>query len=158
MDWLPTLTSLAGASTAKNLPLDGMDIWQALLDGGRTSPRDEIPVNIAACGGDTKYQSIVDGPQAALILGDLKVIVQCWWRDSKNASTAQLYNITEDIAEVHDLASSRPDDVQRLLARLSFWEEQSVPPYPPDQDHCGQGKGQGPSPESGGNKYWDAWC
>ena len=94
VDWLPTLAGLAGASTSKNLPLDGVDVWDSLLAGGRSSPRTEIPVNIAACGDDFKGQSIVDGPQAALIMGDLKVIVQCWWRGTKNRSTAQLYNIT----------------------------------------------------------------
>ena len=90
-------------------------------------------------------------------MGDLKVIVQCWWRSSKNSSTAQLYNITEDVAEMNDLASTRPADVARLLDRLSYWEAQSVPPYPVDMK-CGQGKGQGPSPFSGGYTYWDAWC
>lgn len=158
VDWLPTLTKLAGASTSKNLPLDGVDIWPALLEGGRASPHTELPINIAACGTDYTGESIVDGPQAAMIVGDLKVIVQCWWRSTKNVSTAQLYNITDDIGEVNDLAPTRTDDLHRLLARLDYWEGQSVPPYPKDQDNCGEGKGQGPNPASGGWQYWDSWC
>eukprot|EP00041_Stephanoeca_diplocostata_P028191 m.789830 g.789830 ORF g.789830 m.789830 type:complete len:513 (+) comp23325_c0_seq6:97-1635(+) len=156
VDWLPTLTGLAGASTTKNLPLDGVDIWPALLQGGTTSPRTEIPVDIAACG--TKDQSIVDGPQAAMIVGDMKVIVQCWWRDSKDPSTAQLYNITADAAELHDLSAEEPALLKSVLARLDYWEGQSVDPYPKDQDNCGEGAGQGPSPFSGGLKFWDSWC
>ena len=58
-----TQVGLAGGSTAKNLPLDGKDIWSSLLAGGRTSPHDELPINIAACGADFKGESIVDGPQ-----------------------------------------------------------------------------------------------
>jgi arylsulfatase A-like enzyme len=60
VDWLPTLARLAGAETTKNLPLDGIDIWDAIQTGGTTSPRKEIPVEIAACGPNTT-QSIVDG-------------------------------------------------------------------------------------------------
>lgn len=50
-----------------------MVVRVALLEGGTSSPRTEIPVDIAACG--TKDQSIVDGPQAAMIVGDMKVRV-----------------------------------------------------------------------------------
>lgn len=156
VDWLPTLAGLAGASTSQNLPLDGYNLWDALLAGGSESPRNEIPVEIAACG--TSDQSIVDGPQAAMIVGDMKVIVACWWRGSKNASTAQLYNLTSDISELNDLAAKQPDDLHRLLGRLDYWESQSVSPYPKDVDGCGAGKGQGPSPTSAGYEYWGSWC
>lgn len=44
------------------------------------------------------------------------------------------------------------------LARLDYWEAQSVPPYPNDADGCGAGKGQGPTPTSAGYQYWDSWC
>jgi hypothetical protein len=116
----------------------------------------EIPVEIAACGPDYSGESIVDGPQAAMIVGDLKVIVQCWWRSSKDNSTAQLYNITNDPGEWDDLSESRPDELDRLLGRLDFWERQSVPPYPADADGCGQGK---PHDAAGGlTPYWDTWC
>ncbi|EDQ92469.1 uncharacterized protein MONBRDRAFT_2548, partial [Monosiga brevicollis MX1] len=33
VDWLPTLARLAGADTSANLPLDGLDIWDALQAG-----------------------------------------------------------------------------------------------------------------------------
>lgn len=159
VDWLPTLAGLAGASTEQNLKLDGVDIWQALLAGGSDSPRTEVPVNIAACGADAKgAQTIVDGPQAALIVGDLKVIVKCWWRSTKNASTAQLYNITADASEVHDLAQARGADLQRLLARLDYWESQSVPPYMTNQSCPSNRNGHDPTPASGGHRYWDTWC
>jgi hypothetical protein len=51
-DWLPTLVGIAGGSTARNLPLDGVDIWPAICGGPSTpSPRDEVLHTLnAACG------------------------------------------------------------------------------------------------------------
>lgn len=154
---------LAGGNTSRNLPLDGFDIYDAIQQGGRASPRTEIPVNIAAC---PKQSTIVDGPQAALILGDMKVIAECWWRGTKTKDKVQLYNITADRAEENDMSSSHPELLQKvctssiflfiqpnmqLLARLDYWEAQSLPPYPVDKS-CGEGKPQGTPP------HWDSWC
>jgi arylsulfatase A-like enzyme len=155
VDWLPTLTKLVGVPTTKNLPLDGVDIWSAIQSGDPTaSPVREIPVEIAACGTDGA-KSIVDGPQAALIVGDLKIIVDCFWRSTQQNETAQVYNITADAAEMHDLAASRPELVTPLLDRLAYWEAQSVVPYSEvmDLEKCGQGKPQGTNPP-----HWDFWC
>ena len=95
----------------------------------------------------------MDGPQAAMIVGDLKVIVQCWWRGTKMNSTAQLYNITADAGEHNDLAASRPVDLSRLLDRLDWWEQQSVPPYSVNAS-CGGGEPHA----SEIYPYWDSWC
>ena len=118
-DWLPTLVGLAEGSITRNLPLDGFDLMPALMRGGTASPRTELPVNIAACGADAKgVQSIINGPQAAIIVKDLKLIVPCFWRSARDLSGAALFNLTADAAEEHDLASKRPHDVARLAARL----------------------------------------
>ena len=92
---------------------------------------------------------------AAMIVGDLKVIVDCWWRATKLASTAQLYNISADPGERHDLAPSQPQLLPPLLARLDYWEGVSVPPYSEtmDEEGCGDGKPLGTDPP-----HWDSWC
>ena len=126
------------------------------MEGGdASSPRDEVPVNIAACGADAEgTRSIIDGPQAAMIVGNLKLIVDCFWRSERNLTGAQLYDVRADVAEEHDLASSRPADVQRLAERLAYWEEQSVKPYEMHaiDESCGKGKPHGSPPA------WSPWC
>jgi hypothetical protein len=51
------------------------------------------------------FYHVCIGPQAAIIVGDMKLIVDCWWRESKNASTAQLYNLTTDIVSALSLST-----------------------------------------------------
>ena len=66
-----------------------------------------------------------------------------------------MYNITADVAEIHDLSISRPELVPPLLERLAYWEAQSVDPYSQtmDKEKCGEGKPQGTNPP-----HWDFWC
>eukprot|EP00051_Salpingoeca_urceolata_P028091 m.484938 g.484938 ORF g.484938 m.484938 type:complete len:538 (-) comp23603_c0_seq1:252-1865(-) len=154
VDWLPTLVGMAGGNTKRNLPLDGVDILAAIQAGGNTSPRDEIPVNIAACGQHSP-RSIVDGPQAAVISkingAEMKLIVDCYWRGTHDIADAQLYNLTADPSETANLKDERPHEFQKLLSRMAFWEAQSVPPYSVEKS-CGEGKPQGTPP------HWDVWC
>merc|ERR1712217_767916 len=123
--------------------------------GTSASPRVEIPINIAACGVDApKTQTIVDGPQAAMIVGDMKLIVDCFWRSNRSLDSVQLYNLTEDIAEEHNPADTNPADVKRLAERLAYWEALSVPPCSElgIETSCGEGKPEG-KPAA-----WNPWC
>ena len=94
-----------------------------------------------------------------MILGEMKIIVDCWWRETKSVDTAQLYNLTADPGEWHDLAhtAAGPALLKPLLQRLEFWEAQSVPPYQQtmvgEKERCGEGKPQGTDPA-----HWDSWC
>ena len=45
VDMYPTLAALAGASTAKCKPLDGLNVWDTIAEG-KPSPRTEIVYNV----------------------------------------------------------------------------------------------------------------
>src|SRR5215468_1504321 len=100
VDWLPTLLGIAGGSTVKCKPLDGMDMWP-MLSEGKPSPRTEIVYN-------------VEPFRAAIREGDWKLI----WRTLLPASV-DLYNVAEDPSEKVNLATQHPDKVATLQQRAN---------------------------------------
>jgi arylsulfatase A-like enzyme len=98
VDMYPTLTALAGASTARARPLDGLNVWSTLSEG-KPSPRNEIIYNIEPF-------------RAGVREGDWKLI----WR-TPLPSAAELYNIGQDPSEKNDLAAQHPEKVAELQKR-----------------------------------------
>lgn len=99
VDFYPTLAALAGASTAKSKPLDGVDVWDALARNA-SSPRSEIVYNIEPFRG-------------AIRDGDWKLI----WRTMLPQSV-DLYNLADDPSETKNLASEHPELVERMKLRI----------------------------------------
>ena len=109
VDVLPTLASLAGASTEKCLPLDGIDMSGALLRGeppGRT----EIVYNIEPF-------------RAAIREGDWKLV----WR-TLLPSKVELFNLAEDPDETRDLSATNPQKVEELQARIGHLADSAQKP------------------------------
>jgi len=100
VDMYPTLLTLAGGSTAKSKPLDGMDVWQAISEG-KPSPRTEVVYNIEAF-------------RAGIREGDWKLV----WR-TPLPSIPELYNIAQDPSEKKDLATENPNEVAALEKRAN---------------------------------------
>ncbi len=100
VDMYPTLVKLAGASTARCKPLDGLDVWPTISEGG-ASPRTELVYN-------------VESFRAGLRQGDWKLI----WR-APLPSVPELYNIAQDPSEKHNLAAENPDKVVALQKRVN---------------------------------------
>jgi arylsulfatase A-like enzyme len=96
----PTIAKLAGASTAKCKPLDGMDVW-ATLSQGKPSPRAEIVYN-------------VEPFRAAVRRGDWKLV----WR-SPLPSALELYDLAKDPSEKKNLAAQNPATVAALQQRIN---------------------------------------
>lgn len=109
VDIFPTLASLAGASTAKSKPLDGVNIWNTMAKG-EASPRTEIVYNIEPFRG-------------ALRQGDWKLI----WR-TMLPSSVDLYNLAEDPSETTNLAAQHPDKVAAFQQRLDVLAKESAKP------------------------------
>ena len=109
VDMYPTLAALAGASTAKCKPLDGVNVWDAIATG-KPSPRTEIVYN-------------VEPFRAAVRQGDWKLI----WR-TMLPSSVDLYNLATDPSETTNLASQNPQIVLNLKARIETLAKDAAKP------------------------------
>ena len=109
VDLYPTLAALAGASTAKSKPLDGLNVWETIAKG-KPSPRTEIVYN-------------VEPFRAALRQGDWKLI----WR-AMLPSSVDLYNLAQDPSETHNLASANLAKVAAFQQRLDALAKEAAKP------------------------------
>ena len=109
VDMYPTIAGLAGASTNKCLPLDGLDVWESISEG-KPSPRTEVVYN-------------VEPFRAGIRQGDWKLI----WR-TPLPSAVELYNIAQDPSERNNVASGHPDIVAALQRRANELASQMVKP------------------------------
>jgi arylsulfatase A-like enzyme len=100
VDMYPTIAALAGASTTKAKPLDGLNMWPTFSEG-KPSPRTEVIYN-------------VEPFRAGVREGDWKLI----WR-TPLPSAAELYNIAQDPSEKNNLAAQNPEKVTELQRRAN---------------------------------------
>jgi len=100
VDMYPTLAGLAGASTSKSKPLDGLNVWPTISEG-KPSPRTEIVYN-------------VEPFRAGIREGDWKLI----WR-APLPEVIELYNIAQDPSEKNNVAAANPDRVAALKKRAN---------------------------------------
>ncbi|NUQ43927.1 MAG: arylsulfatase [Calditrichaceae bacterium] len=115
VDIYPTLAALAGTSTAKSKPLDGVNVWDVIAEG-KPSPRTEIVYNVEPFRG-------------AIREGDWKLI----WR-TMLPSSVDLYNIVQDPSEKNNLAAANPEKVAAMQQRLNdLAKEASKPLFLVDQ-------------------------
>jgi arylsulfatase A-like enzyme len=109
VDIYPTFAALAGASTAKCKPLDGMDVWQT-ISGGKPSPRTEFIYNVEPFRGAVRD-------------GDWKLV----WR-TVLPSNVELFNLAQDPYEKDNLAAAHPDKVAAMQQRLETVGKESAKP------------------------------
>jgi arylsulfatase A-like enzyme len=109
VDLYPTIAALAGASTAKCKPLDGVNVWSTIAEG-KPSPRTEIVYN-------------VEPFRAALRQGDWKLV----WRTIL-PSNVQLFNLALDPSESNNLAAQHPDKVLAFQQRLEALSKEAAKP------------------------------
>lgn len=109
VDIFPTLAALAGASTAKCKPLDGVDVWNTIAHG-KPSPRSEVIYNVEPFRGAVRQ-------------GDWKLI----WR-TLIPTSVDLFNLAEDPYEKNNLAAAHPDRVAAMQERLNALGKESAKP------------------------------
>ncbi len=123
VDFLPTLTRLAGASMPADANPDGEDRGEALRGGAGQRGKPlfwEWRFRIA---GHVNNIS----PILSIRDGDWKLMV------NPDRSRVELYNIPRDPMEVQNLAPFEPKIVERLIPKLLAWGK-TLPPGPFDQD------------------------
>jgi arylsulfatase A-like enzyme len=108
-DWLPTFAALAGASTDKSKPLDGMNVWPTVSTGA-PSPRKEVLYNVDPLGG-------------ALGVGNWKLV----WKASL-PQKVEVYDLKRDPSETTNVANEQPDVVSAFQSRLTEFATQMAPP------------------------------
>jgi arylsulfatase A-like enzyme len=109
VDIYPTFAALAGASTTKCKPLDGMDVWQTLSEG-KPSPRTEFIYNVEPFRGAVRE-------------GDWKLV----WRTAL-PSNVELFNLAHDPYEKDNVAASHPEKVAAMQQRLEAVGKESAKP------------------------------
>ena len=109
VDIYPTFAKLAGASTQKCKPLDGVDMWDTIAEN-KPSPRTEFIYNVEPFRGAVRQ-------------GDWKLI----WR-TMLPSSVDLYNLAEDPYEKNNAAAAHPDKVAEMQARLEVAGKESAKP------------------------------
>jgi len=119
IDYYPTLLEIASTSGNEphNASVDGKSIVPLLRDSNSTLGRDlywHYPHYHA--GGDSPYSAIRSGA----------------WRliEFHEDGRVELYNLTQDIGEQHDLASDMPERAEKLQARLHAWRRQVAAQMP----------------------------
>lgn len=107
-DVLPTICAAAGVQVPAGTVVDGVDLLPFLRGERKDAPH------------ETLYWKIKSA--AALRRGDWKLLMLApeW--------TPQLYRLSQDVAEAHDLAGERPEVVRELHAAWSDWNAFLPPP------------------------------
>ncbi len=123
VDLLPTFASLSGAPVPEGVELDGVNLRTVLLDSVESGRRDlcwHFPCYLQ--GSSDRFEHFRTEPGGALRSGDLKLI-EYFGVDGKGPARVELYDLSEDPLEAHDLAGERVDEATLLQLNLRAWRD-----------------------------------
>ena len=109
LDLFPTAVALAGAVLPKDRPYDGVDLLPYLSGKKKGSPHEVLCWR--------------NGTNAAVRRGN--------WKLFKGGDHYWLYDLSKDVGERKDLATTRPEIVEQLKRQLIKWEAQMKAPLWP---------------------------
>ncbi|MCO6044790.1 sulfatase [Aeoliella sp. ICT_H6.2] len=119
IDLYPTFAALAGAGLPEGVTLDGADLSGILADAEATLDRDalywHLPGYLIGGGRDQHPQSVIRAGKWKLLYN---------YEDQ----SFELYDLEADLAEANNLASSNPQMVRELGARLIEWLADTAAP------------------------------
>ena len=108
-DLLPTFCAIAGTSLP-NQAIDGVDLTPLLREPSGSLSRESLHFHYP------HYHH--SRPASAIRMDNFKLIE--WFEDG----SVELYDLTKDIGETHDLAGEMPEKAAKLRDRLAAWREQ----------------------------------
>jgi arylsulfatase A-like enzyme len=115
-DLFATLLEVGGGKVEPGQALDGASLLPVLRGG-------DLPER-ALFWHYPHYGNQGGAPCAAIRRGDWKLIE--WFEDDR----VELFNLSEDLGEQHDLAAAEPERVARLRAELQAWQQQVGAKFP----------------------------
>lgn len=141
IDWYPTIIKLANASLEQELPIDGIDIWEAINDNKKLK-RKEILLDFDP----VINMSAIRYCNWKLVLGNPCINkINCGWYPppknqklqynflncnstvySNNNKSVWLFNIKEDPNECHNLYNVYPKIVNYLTKRINWYSKQQA--------------------------------
>jgi len=130
VDFLPTVCRLAGVEVPGGVRPDGEDVSDIWLGAARPRARPlhwEWLFNVQ--GSDDGYMP----PMRAVRDGPWKLFV------GHDGRGAQLYNVTEDPGEEHDVVGAHPDVAKKLIEEAIAWQR-SLPPSQARDQAAASGK------------------
>ncbi|MCD6201003.1 MAG: sulfatase-like hydrolase/transferase [Bacteroidales bacterium] len=111
-DFYPTLLSVTHITMPGQLPLDGENVIPVIQDN---KPRKKNIGFISPLPSRLKKQVTVNEEQMALEGRRYKLI------SMDNGRSFQLYDLTDDIDEIHDLSAEKPEIVESMKKELFEW-------------------------------------
>jgi arylsulfatase A-like enzyme len=108
VDIMPTLLALAGGKASPEHPLDGRDAWPTLAEG-KPSPNEDILINVEAFRG-------------AIRMGNWKLV-----KVALLPGKTELFDLSADPGEKHNVAEQHPDIVRELETRLLAYAKEQKP-------------------------------
>ena len=128
MDIFPTLMEYAGIES-DGLIFDGKSLV-SLLENKKDKELNErplfwhFPAYLERGNSDTKDKYFRTRPVSVVRKGDWKLI------ENYETNDYELYNLSEDLSEKHDLASSNKEKVNELSSILNNWKKEVNAPIP----------------------------
>jgi len=117
VDLFPSLCQIAGAEVPTNYPLDGIDMSDVIT--GQSERERTTPLFWEF--GKTKADRV--SPHIAVREGEWKLLVNA------DGSKVELYNMTTDFNEQHNVASANPTITQRLKQAAIEWFNEAYREY-----------------------------
>ena len=127
-DVMPTLAGLAGATQHLPKDIDGLSVAPTLVGqgpaGGKQKSHEQMYWEFPAYRWSRKTYEAKDLMQA-LRVGDWKILRH------RTDEPWQLYDLSRDVGEKHDLAASHPDVVKKLAAQAGKARAKPIPQIEP---------------------------